>query len=116
MKKITFIMNKFLVFIKNTPIYLLINWICCLISVILNIVAIFTNNNTLRLIAWLFIIIQFSCILIQSKIYKIDMDIIKEENIFNTHDSIRDMNKYKIEYRDKLSLINRIKMKFSNKK
>ena len=115
MKNFLLVMKKILVFVKKQPVYVLMTWVCCLISIILNIIATFTNNNTIRLIAWLFIIIQFSFILIQFKVYKFDRDIMSEENTLNIY-NIGDMNKYKSEYNNKLNLLQRIKVKFSNKK
>jgi len=87
-------MNKILVFSKKQPNYVLINWICFLISILLNTISSFTNNDALRLIAWIFIIFQFLCLLIQFKVYKFDRDIMIEENKFNIG-NIVDTNKYK---------------------
>ena len=106
------IIKKILVFIKNQPIYVLVNWSCCILSIILNMIGIFTNNSTLKLIAWIFIAIQLSCILIQLKVYKFGRDIMKHEHVFNNYD-FSNTERYKIEYRNRLSLLQRMKSKFS---
>ena len=107
-------MKKILVFIKKQPTYVLINYFCCIISIIFNIIAAITNNNILRLIAWIFIIIQLSCVLIQIKIYKFNIEVMKDD-IFLDFNNIIDMNKYKPEYRNKPNIIYRIKSRFKRK-
>ena len=105
-------MKKIIVFIKGLPIYTLLNWCCCIFSVILNIAASITNNNILRIIAWILIIIQYLCIAVQLRVNKYNKDIISGEDIFNIDSDIISLDKYKPEYKNKLKLFDRIKSKF----